>query len=278
MILSKGLSGAVRTQIKALEKVCSETEPLCMKLNWDMLEMRLENEVNDLLWYEDGCLVGYLGLYCIGGNTEEIEMTGMVHPEYRRRGIFSKLFSEAVAISRDRSAGRILLIAERQSLSGARFAEKEGLTYRFSEYRLSCDSFQVIQDSIAGFSLRPAVITDIAFLNHLDETCFGSAFPGSYDERLHFVEVAAFNGRDIGKIGLDYEAGLGYIFGVCILPEFRDRGYGRAMFTEILKKHFTDHSTPVILEVAVTNDNALSLYKSCGFNERTIYDYFELTL
>lgn len=277
IIYSKGLSEEIRTQIRELDSICSEKEPLCMKLNWDMLETRPADEVNDLLWYEDGHLIGFLGLYGFGQHPVEIELTGMVHPDYRRKGIFTKLFEEAVALCRVRCDGRLLLVAERQSVSGAGFAKAAGLTYDFSEYRMICNAYTP-QKASHGFALRPAEAGDTLFLERLDEICFGRTYPGGYDRELEYVCIAVLNGSDIGKIGLNYEDDMGYVFGVCILPEFRGRGFGRAMLDGVLKKHFAARSTPVILEVAVKNDNALTLYKSCGFNELTIYDYFELKL
>jgi ribosomal protein S18 acetylase RimI-like enzyme len=272
---SKGLNDKLRAEIRALDSICSKKEPLSMKLNWDMLDTRPNDEVNDLLWYEDGRLAGFLGLYCIGETPEEIEITGMVHPDYRRRGIFSKLFAEAVTLSKTRGGGRILLIAERQSDSGAGFAKNAGLPYDFSEYRMICKAYKASKAAEENLSLRPARTGDIAFLQNLDEICFGDTFPGGYARELDHLWVAVQDGRDIGKIGLNYEDGMGYVFGVCILPEFRGRGHGRAMLNAILKKHYSACSTPAILEVAVKNDSALTLYKSCGFTELTIYDYYE---
>ncbi len=278
MILSKGLSDKSRTDIRELDRICSAKEPLCMKLNWDMLDTRPDDEINDLLWYEDSRLVGFLGLYCIGANPDEIEITGMVHPDYRRQGIFSKLFVEAVSLSRTRGAGRLLLITERQSVSGAGFAKNTLLPYDFSEYRMINRTYKSPEASSDDLSLRSAEPSDTVFLENLDALCFGTAFPGGYARELEHIHIAVNSGKDIGKIGLNYEDGLGYVFGVCILPEFRGRGFGRAMLGAILKKHYDARSTPVILEVAVKNDNALTLYKSCGFTELTIYDYFALKL
>ncbi|WP_073080648.1 GNAT family N-acetyltransferase [Sporobacter termitidis] len=275
---SKGLSDVIRAQIRDLDRVCGKNEPLCMKLNWDMLEVRPADEVNDLLWYVDGQLAAFLGLYGFGAQPEEIEITGMVHPDFRRQGIFTKLFREAVSICRSRGAGRLLLIAERQSLSGAAFARNAGLTYDFSEYRMICNGYSPPRARTGGLSLRPAADRDTAFLMKLDAACFGSTFPGGYGRELTHIYVAALDGRDIGKIGLCDENGLGYVFGVCILPEFQGRGYGRAMLDAILQKHFDASGAAAILEVAVKNGGALSLYKACGFSELTIYDYFELKL
>ena len=39
-------------------------------------------------------LVAYLGISCFGGNIGEIN--GMTHPDWRRKGIFKKLFEIAM--------------------------------------------------------------------------------------------------------------------------------------------------------------------------------------
>lgn len=278
IVFSKGLTEEIRAQIKALDSVCSNSEPLCMKLNWDMLDSRSDSETNDLLYYQDGILVGFLGLYGFGSKPEEIEITGMVHPHYRRNRIFTKLFNEAITLCRSRGADRLLLIAERLTASGQAFSKNAGLTYSFSEYRMICNVYQPQSQNVEGFKLRPADDSDIPFLTKLDEICFGSTFPGGYKRELDNLFIAEHAGGDIGKIGLIYENGMGYVFGVAILPESRGLGYGRAMLDAVIKKHFDQYSTPVILEVAVKNEGALTLYKSCGFSELTIYDYYEFKL
>jgi ribosomal protein S18 acetylase RimI-like enzyme len=39
-----------------------------------------------------------------------------------------------------------------------------------------------------------------------------------------------------------------------------------------------EHAERIFLEVASENDRALALYKSCGFKEVTVYDYYALPL
>ena len=45
------------TDIKELQCACENGEPFELKLNWDMLQSREENEGNDFFHYEDGKLV-----------------------------------------------------------------------------------------------------------------------------------------------------------------------------------------------------------------------------
>ena len=88
-----------------LLEVCNAYEGLSLKLDVWMLRSRKGNEVNDFLYYEDGKLVGLLALDEYGARDKEF--TGMVLPEYRRRGIFSKLLAAAKEETRARGTERL---------------------------------------------------------------------------------------------------------------------------------------------------------------------------
>ena len=74
--------------IKTLQEICEKEDSLQLKLNFDMLESRSGNRKEDFFHFEDGKLVGFLGSYYFGN---KVEICGMVHPNYRRRGIFTSL-------------------------------------------------------------------------------------------------------------------------------------------------------------------------------------------
>ncbi|WP_367114841.1 GNAT family N-acetyltransferase [Clostridium sp.] len=50
--------------------------------------------MNEFLYYIDGVLIAYLGISSFGGNNGEIN--GMTHPDFRRNGLFTKLFQLAI--------------------------------------------------------------------------------------------------------------------------------------------------------------------------------------
>jgi N-acetylglutamate synthase-like GNAT family acetyltransferase len=93
LIKSYGLSKIQISEIEKLATICNEEETITMKLNWDFLNSRPKNEVQDFLFYEENCLVGYLGLYIF--NEIEAEVSAMVHPKKRKKGIFSTLLEHA---------------------------------------------------------------------------------------------------------------------------------------------------------------------------------------
>jgi len=282
LLLAQGLSDNELQDIGELEKACCQHEKLNMKLNWDMLEKRHSDEINDLLYYYDKKLIGFLGLYEISKETKEIEITGMIHPDYRRRGVFKELFCAAKQECIKRRAKRILLIMEQASGAGIGFAKSTGAQYSFSEYRMKFDEAAVTDFPEAGIILRKAEYIDYPDLIRLNSRCFD--LPEEETEISHFNDsynstyVAELEGKIIGKIGAHMEGKDGYIFGFAIKPECRRRGYGREVLSLTLSKLLSEQVKTVLLEVAVKNEKALLLYKSCGFKEITVYDYYEIEL
>jgi ribosomal protein S18 acetylase RimI-like enzyme len=119
--LTRGLSPETLTQIAALESDSVSVDGGRLKLEWSALKSRSDKAVEDVLWWENSRLVGFLGLYAFGGPT--VELAGMVHPDYRRRGIATKLLDEAIELCRQRGSHKILLVVPRTSPGGRALAE-----------------------------------------------------------------------------------------------------------------------------------------------------------
>lgn len=313
LVAAKGLTKVQLQEIINLDKICSDFEKLNMKLNLDMLDQRLSEEMNDFLYYSEGKLVGFLGLYDMDRKADEIEITGMVHPGFRRKGIFKELFTAGIAECKRRDAKKVLLVSEKSSLAGAGFIGTTGAIYTTSEYRMKFEGSEVPDCKKVGIQLKKADRADKVELDIMDTEFFGkhraeekaeeeikvdvenlgtdSLIADSESELEHEVDnesdaefdnpakstyLALLDGKTIGKIGTVMEGTDGYIYGVGILPEFRGRGYGRELLGLALGKLIVKKVYTVLLEVAVKNENALQLYKSCGFREVTVYDYYEL--
>ena len=80
----------------------------------------------------------------------------------------------------------------------------------------------------------------------------------------------------IGKVHLQLINGIGGIYGLGVLPENRGKGFGRAILLNAIEKLKDAKAEKIMLQVAAENATALSLYKSCGFKETSVMDYFEL--
>jgi ribosomal protein S18 acetylase RimI-like enzyme len=242
-----------------------------------MLEKRSANEINDFLCYQAGILIGFLGLYLLGA---QIEVTGMVHPDYRRRGIFREMFRAARQECLKKGFGGLLIVTEHASEAGIGFARQTGARYDFSEYRMRFAAKTVPDFPSRGIILHKAAPADIAELVRLDTEAFGLPETGDNCEslpgnRYDSTYVAKLDGQILGKIAAHRDGTNNYVFGFVIKPEMRRRGYGREVMGLMLRKLSVEEKTPVILEVAARNERALGLYQSFGFREITVYDYYE---
>ncbi len=278
---SQGLTQAELTEIKALADVCNAYEGLDLKLNWNTLQRRPENETNDFLYYEDGMLVGYLALFSF--NSQEGEISGMVYPPARRKGIFTTLFRAAQQECQRRGLPTLLLIVEHVSQSGKAFAEAQGALYRNSEYKMALEEAKSPApfDNRLLFRLaKPeeaqtlAHITAISFDIPEQEVDWYTASKIQKPTNRHYI--ATLDEEYVGKIDVTFEEHEVFIIGFGVLPPYRGRGYGRQMLARTIQEILTTGQYQIVLEVATENKNALSLYQSCGFRETSSYDYYTL--
>lgn len=61
---------------------------------------------------------------------------------------------------------------------------------------------------------------------------------------------------------------------LCVRPEHRGKGYGRALI-EYIKSEYADKAARLRLEVASDNIGAIALYKRCGFHD---VDYKQMSI
>jgi len=89
--------------------------------------------------------------------------------------------------------------------------------------------------------------------------------------------VAEVNGKVVGYIMCRLEHGFsetrrfslvkkGHIVSVAVLPEYRGAGIGNALAREALRAISKHKAEECFLEVRVTNDSAVNLYKKLGFS------------
>ena len=92
--------------------------------------------------------------------------------------------------------------------------------------------------------------------------------------RIYFGEK---DGEIIGKVHLEL-TDEGGIYGLGVLPEHRRKGYAREMLKFAVNTLIKDGAKEVMLQVDSENPNVLNLYKSCGFVETSVMDYYEMKL
>jgi ribosomal protein S18 acetylase RimI-like enzyme len=339
IVAKKFLSVDDIAAIRHLAAVCESHEYTRLRISWAMLQTRPGDFPLDFLYYDDGKIVGYLALDDRGVETKEL--FGMVHPAYRRQGIFQLLFEAAKDVCRSRAVKRLVLTCERASPAGQAFVRSVGATYDFSEHEMVLRDFCPRLQFDDRLSVRLADVEDIDALTFVQAAAFDdpeavvrrriTTFMKNPLCRYYLLqslshvkhlpgEASVAYGEPVGSLRLELDEEIGiYAFG--IHPAYRRRGYGRQMLEEVIyqllqypllqypladrrnEENLTplptapdvghsNRTTPnrssgfapgagqdtsqkaIVLDVETDNIHALSLYRSCGFQIRAKYDYY----
>jgi ribosomal protein S18 acetylase RimI-like enzyme len=280
------LTGPEISELKQLAAICDRYEGLRTRLNW---EIRPMVPVEDFLYYRDNMLVGYLSLDLYGVETKEL--LGLVHPYYRRQGIFHELLAAAKAECASRGVKQFMLICERASRSGKAFIEAIGASYALSEHEMVLAQFHDRFTFDQALVVRPAYDRDLERLIAIQMRGYGASEalarnrverelsePGCQTWIATFGLEGVNCAEPVGALRVYDWPGCAGIYGFIVLPEYRGRGYGRQMLEEVIRSLLTQGKKQIMLEVEVDNTIALQLYLSCGFAITTTYDYYILKI
>src|SRR5471030_417132 len=204
-------------EINQLQELCSLKDKVNLKLELDYkLNIRKNSEIglkniNEFLYYVDEVLVAYLGISCFGSNIGEI--SGMTHPDWRRKGIFKKLFELAIDECKNRNFNKLLLLSDGESNSGIEFIKTVNGNYNFSEYRMK-QLKNTFSDSIMSINLRKANNHDgkeiqrqnTKFFNDVEASDLGvsECLPEEEEILNDITYMVELKGEIIGKIKVEY--------------------------------------------------------------------------
>lgn len=142
------------------------------------------------------------------------------------------------------------------------------INYRF----LSVEDFdELYQTNLEAFSdyLIPTKITRKQFDNHIAQN--------AVDLNLSVGAFAANKmiGFTLNGFGLWNAKKTAYDAGTAVIPDFRKRGVGKALFSFLLPKLREIGIEQMLLEVIEKNENAIHLYQKLGFEKTRNLLFFE---
>ncbi|AOZ91252.1 GNAT family N-acetyltransferase [Paenibacillus crassostreae] len=275
-------------QIQTLQQLCENIDYIALKLNWETLRTRKPQDKLDYLHYSGDLLTGFLGVYKFGS---KFEICGMVHPDFRRQGIFTSLFQKAIHATSEVSYSSLLLNTPSNSLSGEKFLHTISSQYESSEYQMRWNSAHTQDSSDENapnnptyeITLRSAVDDDIEELIRLDKEGFGMSNEDVLDmyktiteDGLENMYVVNSNGVTAGKVNVVPSEAQTWIYAFTVDQALRSQGIGRRTLQLIIEQE-GPNDKELWLEVAVHNPKALKLYESCGFVTQEKQDYYQYT-
>ena len=239
--------------------------------------------IDEFMYYNGDTLIGYIGICDFGGR--DIEVNGMVHPAYRRRGVFKSLFVLVFEEWQKRPSSSMLIMTDRNSTAGTGFINSIGAAYHHTEYEmiLSDKIFENIKRNSLRLTLKDAVQEDAAEIYRQNSIYFGED-PGRKDsldieeerKRGFLIYKASIEDTVVGKVNLHIANGEGGIYGLGILPEYRGKGLGRELLIRSVEKQKELGASYIFLQVDAENDTALGLYKASGFETSYSMGYYKL--
>jgi ribosomal-protein-alanine N-acetyltransferase len=141
------------------------------------------------------------------------------------------------------------------------------------------------------FELRKFTMNDLGSVTQINQLCLPENYTDFFYVDLYrrFPEtfiVAEADAKVVGYIMCRVEVGLsnlrlpglvkkGHVVSVAVLPEYRRKGLGTALVTKAMEGVQMYGAKQFYLEVRVTNEQAISLYKKLGLEvARTVHGYY----
>jgi ribosomal protein S18 acetylase RimI-like enzyme len=282
IVAAEGLSELQLEAINQLEKACAGDGRL--KLEWSTLRSRPNDQVRDFLFVSgtDGRLIGFLGLYNFGAGLTEI--CGMVHPDHRRQGVFTRLLDAAEAhvltYESRLGDGRLerLLVVNRESEAGQAFALARGGVLEHSEYELVRAG---VETDLASFHrygelvVRPARESDRPVFSAILASAFSTGEGVPLEEvAIGGVTAIEWRAAPVGMLRAEVSASGAWVSGFAIGQEYRGRGFGHQALATVVEGLERSGVKRVSLDVATNNARALKLYTDLGFEQVGAMDYY----
>lgn len=288
-------------RIRQLAEVCERADQIRLKLE---LEYKLADAsvripvtgplpIHEFMYYQGEQLVGYLGVCSFGGRAWEV--SGMVHPEWRRKGIFSSLYRHFLTERDHQRPDETLLLCDGKSEPGRAFVAKTGAALEHAEHEMFLQE-EPIRDPIdTTLNLRKADHDDIAEIARQNRIYFnlgppsddsaatiptegepGVLNPEEEERRAMTIYLAERNHQPVGKVHIQRGGDAWGIYGLGVLPQYRRQGLGRTILSQAVAIMKGQGAPAILLQVDSDNETALGLYLSCGFRETSVMNYYRL--
>lgn len=189
-------------------------------------------------------------------DTAIYEISALVSPEYRQKGLFLNLLHKLKEyIKPMHTACRFICNMPKILLKS-----NISFGYAFSEHLM------ILKHRLNDLNVISGVSADVS--NHYE--CLFS------DDSAHYFLYKNFKEDEepTALLNIDYQPSFTNIYGVYVDKDMRNAGLGTFLMTSFIMDYFNEHLNPLVLNVRNSNTAAFQLYKKCGFITQSHIDYY----
>jgi ribosomal protein S18 acetylase RimI-like enzyme len=265
-------------EILLLEQKCKQHDQINLSAGIEHLAKK--NGDHALLCYFNKELVGLLSWYTSDGIVANIN--GMVHPEYRRKGVFSNLLQQAKVDMNQQGIKTLNYRFLKDSKSGFSFVKSLNVEFERSEYSMTFSNLQVKKyPCCLDLHLKPMQPQDFEFIVKCSSQAFGDLetwtreYFSRTNEPSRKAYIAMIKNVSVGLIRINYTAkDTAVIHDFCILPSYQGKGIGQEVLTKTVSLLLEEQYKHIRLGVVTKNDRALNLYRKAGFEVISEFQYY----
>lgn len=222
---------------------------------------------------EGEAVLGVLNVYA--DSPELAELTVLVAPQYRRRGVCAALLAAAKEELERYDYRKVRFKTDEAFAPAAEILQRRGFVPDGREYLMVAQPGAAAPQD--GITVRLAQDADVEALASLQAEAFGEepetarryvreTLAGS-QQALYAAEEA---GQVVGCTSVDLAGRYAYLYGLCVAAAMRGRGVGKAMLRGVLARQ----TRQTALHVEAENTAARRLYEGAGFRRQAVQAYW----
>ncbi len=271
-----------KEQIKNLVRLCAAYEPISDEVAFDHVLNFDQNIKCYFFLFIEEQLIAYLSMFIPTADVAEI--SAYTHPEFRRKGYFSLLFKEAKNELENYEIDHVLFVHQPSGKDAKHVIEKYGADIERTEYLMELDTaqFSKLETELKLTKANEAYLNEMAAIYpaifHDVNKDTESALKTILDTEHFDTYLLYSDDTIIGMCNVNRQEDKFYIFGLGILPEYRNQGYGKQMISLLLEELILIKNKRILLEVSSDNQSAFALYKNSGFIVQQQYDYYKYVI
>lgn len=263
--------------IARLEQRCKQFEQINVSVGIEHLGK--EGGDRAILCYRQDDVIGVLAWYTSDGIIANVN--GIVHPDYRRQGVFRSMLQRARENMKLQGLQTICYRIPSGSDSGFGCVQSLGAGFNRSEYSMTLAHLRTAQPHHSDVGLRPAQPADLEFIVSCLSQAFGDSESWTREYwartnkpgRMNFIALA--NHTRVGLIRVNaLQRTTAIIHDFCILPSRQGKGLGRDVLAQTVSLLLEEGFAQIRLSVVTVNDRALHLYRNVGFEVRSEFQYY----